>query len=191
MYAQEQPMKRASVLAILFGFAFVPVVAQTNSAPPGSLSTQPTNSAFTAVPVAACPVNMHALQGSGTGLVAVRNAKRQSGFSQSIHLVLANPRSKQIAWAKLKVYGLSGKNRDLTLNLTSSPGSSDVTRTLDVPFTPEGERDVAADLVLQGFTSVTSIHLLDVTYTDGSIWAVSTARECRVSPDPLMLVAGR
>lgn len=185
-------MHRATVLALCFGFAALTVVAQTNPAP----SQQGTNFVMN-LPVAGCPIRMHALQGSGTGLVATRNAPPPTGFSQSVHLILANPQSKQIVHAKVKVYGLTGKNRveqtsaDLTLRLDPNSGSAATFRTLNVPFNRESDNEAAADLLLQGFTSVTSIHLMNVTYSDGSTWAVSTAEECRVAPDPLMLVADR
>src|SRR5215469_3665215 len=48
---------------------------------------------------ASCPVSMHALQGSGGGLVAVRGEKQVSGPSQRIHLVLANDKERRITRA--------------------------------------------------------------------------------------------
>jgi hypothetical protein len=138
---------------------------------------------------------MHALQGSGTGLFAVHGDQRVEGFSQRIHLILTNPRSAKIAAAKVKVFGLSGKNRveraSASLDLTNQKGASDLIRSLDVAFTPEGEKDVATDLILPGFTSVQSIYLESLTYKDGSTWTVAGHQSCHVAPDPLVLVADR
>ncbi|MFZ1014522.1 MAG: hypothetical protein WAN28_14360 [Terracidiphilus sp.] len=191
-------MQRATVLAICFGFASLALVAQTNPAPSQNSARPSTSSFVINLPAAACPISMRALQGLGTGLVATRAPEpRNSGSVQRVHLLLANPRSKQIVHARVKVYGLSGKNRiektsaDLTLHLDPDSGPSQLFRTLDVPLIPESGNETAADLVLHGFTSVTAIHLLAITYSDGSTWAVSTAEECRVAPDPFMLVADR
>jgi hypothetical protein len=139
---------------------------------------------------------MHALQGSGTGQVAVRGDQRAVGVSQRIHLILTNPKSTKIAVAKVKVFGLSGKNRVepasySTLDLTNQTSKFDLTKTLDVAFTSEGERDVATDLILPGLTTVLLIQLESLTYKDGSTWAVAGRRACQVAPDPLVLVAGR
>jgi len=48
-----------------------------------------------------------------------------------------------------------------------------------------------ADLWLPGFTSVTSIELMEVTYADGSAWKISGSNVCRVQPNPLMLITER
>lgn len=190
-------MQRAVLLVLCFGFASLAVVAQTNPTQRSSRDPRQATNFGMNLPVTACPISMRALQGSGTGLVATRNAPPATGFSQSVHLVLANPQSKQIVHAKVKVYGLTGKTRveqtsaDLTLRLDPNSGPAATFRTLNVPFNRESDKEAAADLVLHGFTSVTSIHLMNVTYSDGSTWAVSTSEECRVAPDPLMLVADR
>jgi hypothetical protein len=122
-----------------------------------------------------------------------------SGSSQRIHLVLTNSKSAKIAGATVKVFGLSGKNRiekasvnlDARLDLTNQKSTFDLTRTLDVTFTPKDGTSVATDLVLPGFTSVLSIQLESLSYKDGSTWAVAGQRACHVAPDPMMLVADR
>jgi hypothetical protein len=133
---------------------------------------------------------MHALQGAGTGLVAVHGDQRMAGFSQRIHLILTNPKSTKIAVAKVKVFGLSGKNRVERASYSSltSQISKQVRPDKDprcCTFTTEGERDVATDLVLPGFTTVLSIQLESLTYKDGSTWAVAGRQACHVAPDPM------
>ena len=51
---------------------------------------------------------------------------------------------------------------------------------------------MSADLVLPGFSSVTFVQLKSITYKDGSSWKVDGQAEqaCRVTPDPVMLIAG-
>jgi hypothetical protein len=190
-------MKRAAELGLTLFLAMTPLAAQSTATPsPTQENTQTSANFVLYLPAPTCPVSMHALQGSGTGLVAVRGEEHVSGFSQRIHLILTNPKSAKIAGAKVKVFGLSGKNRieqasANQLDLTNRKNTFDLTRILDVAFTPEGENDVATDLVLPGFTSVHSIQLESITYKDGSTWAVNGRQACRVAPDPLMLVAGR
>jgi hypothetical protein len=99
-----------------------------------------------------------------------------------------NPKPKQFASAKVVVRGLSPKSHSL---LTENARPADLTKTLDVTFVREDEMTVSADLVLPGFTSVTSIELQSVTYQDGSTWSVADHQVCRVAPDPFMLIANQ
>jgi hypothetical protein len=190
-------MKRAVLVGFAFLFAVATSVAQSSATPPADRENAQTATNFVLnLPAPTCPVSMHALQGTGTGLVAVRGGQPVAGFSQRIHLILTNPKSAKIAAAKVKAFGLSGKNRieqasTNQLGLTNQQAAFDLTRTLDVTFTPEGEKDVATDLILPGFTSVGSIQLESLTYKDGSTWAVAGREACRVAPDPFVLIADR
>jgi hypothetical protein len=126
----------------------------------------------------------------GTGLVAVRDAKPTPGPSQRIRLVLSDATATHVVSAKVIVRGLSGRNHLLHTQLTRRE-SSDAAKSLDVQFAREDDNTVAAELLLPGFTSVSSVELESIRYDDGSIWAVAPNQACRVAPDPLMLVAGR
>jgi hypothetical protein len=59
--------------------------------------------------------------------------------------------------------------------------------------TPNSSSDQTefADLVLPGFSSVQSITLNSLTYSDGSTWNSFKGNACRVAPDPFMLVSAR
>jgi hypothetical protein len=190
-------MKRTVLVGSTLLLPVAILAAQTSTTPATSLeNTQRASNFVIYLPASTCPVSMHALQGSGTGLVAVRGEQPVAVFSQRIHLILTNPKSSKITGAKVMVFGLSGKNRieqasSDQLDLTNRDSASDLTRTLDVTFAPEGDKDVATDLVLPGFTSVSSIHLESIRYQDGSTWTVAGRQACHVAPDPLMLVADR
>jgi hypothetical protein len=176
-------MMRAAVfgfLLLLSGAA--PLVAQTNEQPP------PKDFVFFTAG-ANCPVSMRALQGSGGGLVAVRGAKPINGPAQRIHLILAG-KSQRITRATVMVEGLSPRNR-IARTDTGGGLTSDLTRTIDVTFTPGDHNEATADLVLPGFTSITSIELQSISYQDVSTWSVPGPRACRVAPDPFMLVADK
>lgn len=141
-----------------------------------------------------CPVAMQAKQGTGNGLIKVREGHSSpppsSGPSQRIHLVLMRGRAAQVIAAKVRVRGLSGKNRMQQTEGINGP-SPDRTVTFNAKFAPESNTSVAADLVLAGFTSVETIDLLSITYNDGSTWKMASRNACRVTPDPMMLIAGR
>jgi hypothetical protein len=137
-----------------------------------------------------CPVGMHAKQGSGGGLVAVRNGRPSDGPSLQIHLVLARRHSQQITGASVLVRGLSGKNRMERSNAIEDI-VPDRSQMLDLKFTPDNAVEASADLVLPGFTSIQTVELQSITYADGSTWKMEKQNACTVAPDPMMLVAGR
>ena len=144
-----------------------------------------------------CPVRMRALQGTGQGLLAVRDTPRVEGPSQTIHLILVNPQSKKYAGAKVAIRGLAPKGKIVNAapgsTGPSSAGPAEIIKTLDVTFSPEDDKSVVADLVLPGFSAVTFVQLKSVTYQDGSSWKLDeqVAGMCRVAPDPLMLIANQ
>jgi hypothetical protein len=154
-----------------------------------------------------CPVQMRAVQGTGHGLVAVRDDHKAPppecpldrvgtsancpSSSQSIHLILTDPPTKTYASATVFVRGLTPKGRVERAD-SFVKGPSEISKTLEVTFAPEDEKSMSADLVLPGFSSVTFIQLKSITYKDGSSWKMDgeLGQMCGVAPDPLMLIAG-
>jgi hypothetical protein len=186
-------MKRATTLSLAFLLCGTILTAQN----PGQQSA---TTFVVDLPASTCPVAMHASQSIGKNLLAVRgNQQHVDVMAQRIHLILSNFKSPNpkptIASAKVTVRGLSSKGRTIqTLSIqpgSTQPGTSDLTRALDVTFSPDTENSVSADLLLPGFTSVKSIELNTVTYADGSNWKVSAQAACRVAPDPVMLISNR
>jgi len=154
------------------------------------------------IPAAAsldCPVSMHAQHGSGGGMRFVRNGRSPalSGVAQHIHLSLGTVREPaMVTAARVTVQGTSAKWRTVPTAL-GVDSSADLKKTLDITFKPDLTASVddndgtSTDMVLPGFTSVQSITLDSLTYTDGSIWTPESGGTCRVAPDPLMLVDSR
>ena len=142
-----------------------------------------------------CPVSMHAQQQGGLGILTARDdrgeSRRRSGIAQHIRLILgdAGNNSTQIVSAKVTVRGTSPKGR-MTPTVFNQDASPDARKTLVLTFKADGSEGVSANLVLPGFTSVTSISLDSLTYADGSIWRPSNGRGCHTAPDLLMLVDG-
>lgn len=138
-----------------------------------------------------CPVSLHAVQGSGSGLVAVRDAQPAQGPSQRIRLVVNDAKAPHMISARVLVSGLTGTNPLMMPARSARDQRPEVSRTLDIRFVPDEGNSVAADLVLPGFTSVRAISMQSIAYDDGSTWTVAANRACQVAPDPMMLVAGR
>ena len=140
--------------------------------------------------VPACPIGMRASQGVWDHTMKVRNFDREitkAPFGQRILLTLIDARPANIVSATVLVRGLNGKNHMVkTADARSGPNAA---RTLHVTFTKGQDNDVSADLYVPGFTSVSSVQLQQVTYADGSTWRTSGTKFCRVTPDPMMLIA--
>ena len=139
-----------------------------------------------------CPVSMHAQQQGGLGVLTARDdhgeSRRRSGVAQHIRLILGDAKnSATIVSAKVTVRGTGPKGR-MTPTVFNQDASPDAKKALVLTFKTDGSEGVSANLVLPGFTSVTSISLDSLTYADGSIWRPSNGRGCRTAPDLLMLV---
>jgi hypothetical protein len=186
-------MKRIAIfsLAVLTG-SFV-VAAQAPAAQPDS-SRMDTG----------CPVSMRAQQkGMGDLLLADRGREgKVVGPAQRIHLTLGKgtETSEEIARVRVTVHGTGAENRmyRVPAGQADSRGGggdflmgpkADRARSFDLAFRPNGDGEIATDLVLRGFTSVTWINLDSVTFADGAVWMPGGKLNCRISPDLLMLIA--
>jgi hypothetical protein len=177
-------MKCAAAVSLALFFGSIALAAQSaGQQQPSTLMVQlpPGNTA--------CPVAMHARQGVGGDLLAVKNS-RPKGAAQSLHLILTNGDSKQIAGGEVTVHGLTAKGR-VTKTLSAKDDSSDVVRTLSIKFSAGANKDVFADFWVPGLTAIHADDLNSVTYADGSTWKLQAGTVCRTIPDPNMLVSGR
>jgi|GEM_PF-3397565 hypothetical protein len=184
-------MLRLCAVALILSSSFG-LPAQTPSTtpapPPGN--GRSTQTFAIALPQAACPVQMHALQGGTAELIAARKLQVITGPAQLIRLVLSQGQAQMIASAQVTVRGLSGRNRTLQTYTTGNL-QPDLTRVLAVTFSTGKEPGVFANLLLPGFTAVLTVQLESITYKDGTTWNMPGTLACRVAPDPLVLVAGR
>lgn len=132
-----------------------------------------------------CPVSMQASHLSDGNIVRT-GANHPNGVGQRLHLKLSSPDQRTITSATVNLRGWTGKGR--TAQVGSSDDAALGVRTLTVPFTPSADRTVSADIWVPGLTSVISVELLSVKYSDGSTWTPPQSKTCRVAPDLLMLV---
>ena len=105
-----------------------------------------------------------------------------------LHLVLTLTGARtRITNATVTVHGLNGKWHFLQTG-AARDGSGEATKTLNLAFAAGEEKTASTDLVVPGFTSVSSIVLDSVTYANGSTWKFSGREACQVAPDGFMLV---
>ncbi len=184
---RESAVKMAATAFVLLLSSF-PLAAQSQSST-SSLTNAilPSNATF----AGGCPVSMDARQGVWDHTIRVQNGQSQKpreGFGQRISLTLVDIHSARIVDATVKVLGLSRRNR--IVNSSASPnGSPDASRIVHLTSFSEAKSGATAELYAAGFTSVTSIQLLAVSYADGSTWTAPHSKLCHVTPDPLMLIA--
>jgi hypothetical protein len=187
-------MNRFGMMLSVVAFGSLAVAAQGPAQAPAQTSVAASPNVY-ALPVPSgldCPVSMHAQQQGGLGILTARDdrgeSRRRSGVAQHIRLILGGAgNSTQIVSAKVTVRGTSPKGR-MTPTVLNQDASPDARKTLVITFKADGSEGASANLVLPGFTSVTSISLDSLTYADGSIWRPSNGRGCRTAPDLLMLV---
>jgi hypothetical protein len=169
--------------------------ATFGAAPPEALTLQ--NGTTIVLPPtpdpAACPISMAARQGIWDRTIRIREGDKErvvQPFGQRISLNLKDPHAAQITEAIVRVRGLNGKNRML-LTPTEAGQKWNAVKTLTVKFARENDGSFSADLWISGFTSVSSVELLQISYADGSGWRISKSNLCRITPNPLMLISNR
>jgi hypothetical protein len=138
-----------------------------------------------------CPISLVASQGVWDHTMRVRQGQQEKviqPFGQRIFLTLNDSHPASIVAATVKVYGLTGKNHMMQTNGNAS-ANGEATRIIEVPFATGQKGGVTGDLYIPGFTAVNSIELIQVSYDDGRVWRVGGSSVCRVTPDPVMLIA--
>jgi hypothetical protein len=187
-------MKLAAVVSFAFIFTSMSAAAQSfGVASMGSVNGPNQTIVLHSAPAGpACPVSLRAQHLPDGGMVKVRDGHpdHPAGIGQWLHLTLANPASRRIAKARVIVHGYTNKAR-VTEAGAGEQGSADAIRTFTVALAAISDKAVAGDLWAPGMTAVQTVDLDSVTYADGETASFSGNEACRVTPDPLMLVAGR
>ena len=176
-------MKHTAWLAFAFLICSVGISAQNEGASQKQLKF--------VIPVplsSSCPVGMYARhEGGFHRRVLVNGATPPENPGLHLVLTLTDVRPTRITNAAVTVHGLNGKSQFLKTG-TAREGSAEVTKTLNLVFAAGEDKSASTDLVVPGFTSVSSIVLDSVTYANGSTWKFSDREACQVAPDGFMLV---
>ena len=138
-----------------------------------------------------CPIRMHASQGVWDHTIKIRQGQQEQStqpFGQRIFLTLNDSHPAPIVAATVKVQGLTGKNHMVQTAGDANP-NGDAAKTMKITFVANPQGGVSSDLYAAGFTSVSSVELLEVSYDDGMVWKIGGSSGCRVTPDRMMLIA--
>lgn len=144
----------------------------------------------------ACPVELSASQhGLGMLVAAGPNTPAPKTDSnrtqQSIDLSMRNTRLQRIVAADLEVHGTSNKSRVVRTNAVADEPMADAVRNVHLANSVPADESRTRTVAVKDLTSVAWVSVIELRYADGSTWHAGPGRECRVTPDPLMLVAGK
>jgi hypothetical protein len=147
----------------------------------------------------ACPVDLSAAQHGLGQMLAVGpnvpavpapdgNGKRAG---QSIDLSMKNTRLQRIVAAELEVHGTSNKSRMVRTNAVADEPMADAVRNVHLVSSVPADQTRMRTVSVNDLTSVAWVSVIELRYADGSTWHARRGAECRVTPDPLMLVADK
>lgn len=147
----------------------------------------------------ACPVELSALQHGAGGLVAANKKEitpseaKPSGPQQSIDLSMKNTRLQRIVAAELEVHGTSNKSRAISAGaaVLTDTSTADAVRNVHLESSVPADETRTRMVSVDELTSVAWISVIELRYADGSTWHARRGAECRVTPDPVMLIAGK
>jgi hypothetical protein len=146
----------------------------------------------------ACPVDLSAAQRGAGALIAAgpdTPAPKPDGkhAQQAIDLSMKNTRLQRIVAAELEVHGTANKGRMLPAGavvLTDQP-TADAVRNVHLVSSVPGDQTRTRTVSVNGLTSVAWISVIELRYADGSTWHARPGAECRVTPDPIMMIANK
>lgn len=146
---------------------------------------------------AACPVELTAEHHGLSELVPADRKDHPCDLNdlcvgQSIDLSIKNTRTQRIVAADLEIHGTSKHNRVIPAKdamLTSEP-AADATRSVHLVSSVPADQSRTNTVSVKDLTSVTWINVIELRYADGSTWHADRGAECRVIPNPMMLIAG-
>jgi hypothetical protein len=181
-------MKATNAVSLALFLGSMTLLAQTTERNSGRNPTKPAV-ASVALPTTNCPINMQARRQSSTRQALIgKNAP--SGPKQNLLFTVINPTFQQVVRVHITVHGLNANAR-VSPAQTAAMDSSEITKSMDLELKVGPKSQASKDLLLPGFTSVSSIDLTEVGYADGSGWRVSAHHTCRAVPDGMMLISRR
>lgn len=191
-------MKLGLAVSLCLFVSSVALAAQNAAPRPKVFRLTPSNAAplrMTVLPygaVAGCPVSLRAQHLADGTMVQVGHG-HPAGMGQWLHLTLANRGSSEIVSATVTIHGMSGKARitQATLGSGGNNGPADAEHTVTVQFSAASPGLATGNAWAPGMTAVQRIDLDSVVYADGTVSNFAGQQACRVTPDPLMLIAGR
>ena len=187
-------MNRIAVFCVfvLIGSGMVYGQQTSGKSNPSQTSTQ-----FVVNPVSRCPIGMHAMQGSSTQMLRADDGQVQHLMTPTLTLAPKDHRAIAKATVTARGYPIQAGTLDLVAHLIDpahpQPKRKELEKTLTVKLSSAGteSNSFSAELQLPGFNILNSIELNSVTYADGSTWKIASQDDCRIAPDPLLLIANQ
>ena len=146
----------------------------------------------------ACPVELSAKQHPGSELVRTNKKSVAPGpavepaqSQQTVELSMTNTRLQRIVDAELEVHGTANKSRVVSTNAVADQPMADAVRNVHLVNSVPADQTRMRTVTVKDLTSLAWISVIELRYADGSTWHARPGAECRVMPDPLMLVAGK
>jgi hypothetical protein len=166
-------MKVASALAIIL--ATTSMFGQSFTLPPR-------------IDPSKCPVGLQVERSSG--LLAYKNVKAvpagrdAPSWEQWFELRMKNFSPREIVNAEITTHGFSYKWRVMPV----SAATPDFWKTMDVVLDVKGNSSASRELSLGHFSTISTIDVNSVTYSDGSTWHASSPGACSVAPGLIMRI---
>lgn len=133
-----------------------------------------------------CPIELKAsLNRAGKFvLVAPAEKRRSTRNEQRLQITLSNPKSDVVA-TRITVHGfpVGGRVAPAVLYLPNDP--AEITKTIAFDQTVAAGQNASFDVAVPNFSTVTSIDLDSVTYSDGSGWHPENRKYCRAVGLPI------
>ena len=175
--------------------------AQTQFPITTAATTQPSPPhIFTGMNGGICPVGMTAQQqASGQTLWTIaledqRSSKNDAAMrpgDAGVHVELTGFKDKAIRQVKLTVYFLAPGTHAIPVTESETGATSDLQKTFELAAAEGSARKLAGDLLVGPAASITRVHVLSITYADGSTWQASSSANCTIEPNRVILVGSR
>lgn len=188
---------RSSILPLVLLIAAAAAVPAQQVAPiqqPAQAAPKANSASLYQLPQAhSCSVaDMRSTQGSSPQILRTQNGKSTPMMRPTLTLKPVDRRAIVAATVMAYGYGMTPGSSDLVAQaVPSGPKTArrEISKTIEIQFKPVEGGAFTAELPLPGFSAVTMIDLKSVTYGDGTAWKSTKQNDCRVAPDPLLLIA--
>jgi hypothetical protein len=134
-----------------------------------------------------CPVNLFAQRQSGTVVLAAKNAPRQDGPSQGLHVTLKPLATTGIESVVVTLHAVSPDPRVIPAGTTSP----NISKTFELHRNAGEETLDDFDVSMHHVGALRWIDITAITYTDGTTWHAPQASTCRAIPNSLVLIGDR
>lgn len=174
--------------------------AQTQFPVPSAATTRPAHIVFTGTNAGTCPIGMTAQRrdaGQTLWTVALeeeRSPKTEAAMrpgDAGVHVELNGFKDKAIRQVKLAVSFTAPGSRALPVTESETGAPPELKKLFDLVAADGSATRLVGDLLVRHAANITRVHLLSITYADGSTWQASSSTDCSIEPSRVILVGSR